>query len=144
MLIRYELFYFTWIWILEFYHLNKWSKINESMKFTCAFEKKTICSLLVIEVHHYRKNISWLKLLLFFFFICDGPTQYWTISFVVGKPGTCLNFIIGNNIDRISHRKQGMRSILDLLPQRDKTARIMPHSFLSFIRGKSYRYRSIL
>ena len=62
------------------------------------------------------------------------------MSFVAGKPGTCLNFIIGNNIDRISHRKQGIRSILDLLPQQDKTARIMPHSFLSFIRGKSYIY----
>ena len=81
---------------------------------------------------------------MFFLFISNEQTQYWTISSIFGKPGTCLNFIIGNNIDRTSHRKQGMRSIWDLLPQRDKTARIKPHNFLSFLRGESHRYWSNL
>ena len=51
----------------------------------------------------------------------------------------CLNFIIENNIERIAHRKQGIKTIWNVLPGSDKTSRITPQSFIDIFRGEYFK-----
>ena len=111
------------------------------MKFTCLSRKIVFVHYMLfftslLKAHFIVKIVflaffKWTNTILDIFVHCCWATGYVLLR---------LNFIIGNNIDRISHRNQGTRSIWNLLPPRDKTARITPHHFLSFLRGESYRY----
>ena len=55
-----------------------------------------------------------------------------------------FNSIAENNIDRISYEKHGIQSTWDALAGSDKTARMTPQGFLSFLRGKCNRYFSAI